>query len=276
LDILGQKNDLLKYGYITSGDIKLEKKVFKQIKIAHSNVQKVRKLFEDNLPIAFGRSPIYGSQPQDYKDIIDKVREQQVGQMVFSDTVVFFIPLDMQSKANVSINIYTMFYVLSIVMFTCSIYGIPIRGGIDIGPCIKMSNTEIYGAGLAKAHILESQCADYQRVLVGDETREFIKKVNSIEPEDIEQIIAKNFAAKSLEFLLEDNDKFWALDYCGAHVRSLLKSTSDSSKVSEMFKNYVEKVNEQKNILSKKGNLKVAKKLGRLLSYLETRKEIWS
>lgn len=53
----------------------------------------------------------------------------------------------------------------------------PIRGGIDVGLGIDLTDDEVYGPVLERAHFLESKVADYPRIVLGDDLTAYLDEL---------------------------------------------------------------------------------------------------
>ena len=91
----------------------------------------------------------------------------------------------------------------------------PIRGGIDIGVSLEMHKVGIYGRASKEAYELESEIANYPRVVIGEKAKEFLE-VTLKECEtgsDNYTRTAKAFLERSIGLIVQDHDGAWILDY---------------------------------------------------------------
>jgi Family of unknown function (DUF5677) len=145
----------------------------------------------------------------------EPVRPNFVG---FSDSFVTSVPLRSDNAGLV--RIVTVFSALSaaaIVMLTSLASRHPLRGGIDVGLATEIGPGEIYGTGLERAYVLESEVAQYPRIIIGDE---FWKYLNTAiaEFEKGSTPVAKSITAivkRIMGLMALDNDGKRILDYLG-------------------------------------------------------------
>lgn len=104
-------------------------------------------------------------------------RGNPVKVFTFSDTVVAFSSLDnterqipLESCSNILMKAAAS-QLFSLVRKT------PVRGGIEIGLGIEISEQEVFGTGIYEAYRLERDVADWPRILVGKRLQKYIVDV---------------------------------------------------------------------------------------------------
>jgi len=111
--------------------------------------------------------------PAELRDLYDfELKTFTVG---FSDSFVLAVPLEEPEaphKALVAIG--TLIASAGSMMLDALSEGRALRGGIDLAPGLHLDNGELYGPALARPYVLESKCAEYPRIVVGDTLREFL------------------------------------------------------------------------------------------------------
>ncbi|MFZ3256273.1 MAG: DUF5677 domain-containing protein, partial [Candidatus Acidiferrales bacterium] len=145
----------------------------------------------------------------------EPVRPNFVG---FSDSFVTSVPL--RSDDAGLVRVVTVFSALSaaaIVMLTSLASRHPLRGGIDVALATEIGPGEIYGTALARAYVLESEVAQYPRIVVGEE---FWKYLNAAiaEFEKGSTPVAKSITAivkRIMGLMAVDGDGKRILDYLG-------------------------------------------------------------
>ena len=81
-----------------------------------------------------------------------------------------------------------------------------LRGGVEVGLAIPMGESEIYGPALESAYRLESEKADYPRIIVGDQLQRYLRTVANQEGGSEFSEQAKQAAAYCQRLLHPDED----------------------------------------------------------------------
>jgi hypothetical protein len=98
--------------------------------------------------------------------------------------------------------------------------GKPLRGGVDVGTGIETAD-QLFGASVVKAYELESEVAQYPRIVVGSTLREYLDAL-SLQPADNPDPLARYEivqAKRALRLLTLDEDGQWILDSLGDGFR---------------------------------------------------------
>jgi len=93
--------------------------------------------------------------------------------------------------------------------------GCPLRGGIDVGPGLDISENEAYGPVLERAHYLESKQADYPRVLVGEGLIAYLDAIVNATPTTPLSRLTQSLAVHCKDLITIDADGLPMLDFLG-------------------------------------------------------------
>ena len=93
--------------------------------------------------------------------------------------------------------------------------GRPIRGAIEIAWGIELRPGELYGPAVVRAYELESEIAQYPRIVIGPEAVKFLKAHASNPEQDVFSQTDKELATLCLNMLVQDADGHWLLHYLG-------------------------------------------------------------
>ena len=96
----------------------------------------------------------------------------------------------------------------------------PIRGAIDIAWGVEIHQGELYGPAIARAYELESEIAQYPRIVVGPEMVHFLQAQAAYSGEDIFLQTNQGLAAVCLKMLIQDVDGHWILNYLGKEFQN--------------------------------------------------------
>jgi len=89
-----------------------------------------------------------------------------------------------------------------------------------------MSETEVYGSALERAHYLESTVADYPRIVVGRELLDYIIAIEKVEIKSNFDKMAKHFAEQTRKLIMMDTDGRLFLDFLSDEVQTLASDVS--------------------------------------------------
>jgi len=153
-------------------------------------------------------------------------------------------------------------------------YKRPLRGGIEVhcGVDLTKEGDEVYGPVLERAHFLESQVADYPRIVVGDGLPQYLDVVEREAPATQLGNIARNLASMCKRYLTTDGDGFQMLDFIGEQAAKL--GTRELRRT--IFKPAAEYIAEQYQYGIDTDDYKHRSRYARLRSYFESRTRTWT
>lgn len=172
IDILGQKKHLQRWAMLPS-DGKPSDEFVEALKRTVGTVLSFREMFEGFFS-RFGRPPQQAAMldrlPLTQQEQFMRIRESRpLPTQQFSDTFVFYAPL---TNSHGDVSGATFFQMLTAAA-SAVLYGLatkaPIRGAITVGAGMEISAGNFYGPALAEAHSLESEVAEYPRVVLSEE-----------------------------------------------------------------------------------------------------------
>lgn len=150
---------------------------------------------------------------------------------MFSDFVVLFLSLrDDMNKVPMS-GVYSALTSAASSFLTMLAQGQAIRGGIDVGIAVELSEHEIYGSALSRAYELESNTAHYPRIVLGEELVKYIQYQRALPEVDIFATMNKRVAALCANLIAIDDDGVPILDYLGDGFRQDVARAVDSTLV---------------------------------------------
>jgi len=102
------------------------------------------------------------------QNILLQLKSNPLKSHMFSDSVVLFLSLRNDvNKLPVS-GVYSALGAVASTFLVMLAAGHAIRGGIDVGVGMELSDDEVYGAALSRAYQLENRIAQYPRIVLGD------------------------------------------------------------------------------------------------------------
>jgi hypothetical protein len=192
----------------------------------------------------------------------------------FSDSLIMDISFlgDVEQFGPV-IGIYGCFVACCMLHLVALSYKRPIRGGIDVGLGMDITDEEVYGPVLERGHFLESQVADYPRIVLGEELIDYLDEVEKQRVALTNLgFMAPRFASLSKELITIDTDGFPMLDFLGEKMRTL----TPVAERQKLFQPAVEYIRDQKQVARSGHDYQHLSRYNRLGAYFEKRAPLWS
>ncbi len=189
----------------------------------------------------------------------------------FSDSIIVYSCLKTDKVKLTAGGIFGILCAAAATFLVCLAEGHPIRGGIDVGPGIEIRGKEIYGPALSRAYTLESQIANYPRIVVGDDLVRYLQMVRDQTETDEFTEASKDMARRCIEWIVCDEDGYWFIDYLGAYSREMFGGNIDPRVLQMTYK----KVDELSILYQKMKNGKLAFRYSLLRNYMGERRAFW-
>lgn len=122
-----------------------------------------------------------------------------------------------------------------------------------------------YGAAVERAYELESEIAQYPRIVIGAEAVKLIQAHHLNTEEDIYSQCDKALASLCLDMLIQDIDGHWLIHYLGDKFQMISHTLH-----TELYSAAKSFVHEQLIEHNSKKNTKLALRYSRLLQYFDT------
>lgn len=210
-----------------------------------------------------------------------RIMESPLNIQQFSDTFVFYSPLA-TLHGDISPNpLYLMILASASAMMISLAAGHPIRGAIHIGRGVELAENNFYGPALAEAYHIENHVAQYPRIVVSKNVLGFFQKGVFSKDAAINQFM-KMCATKCQQFLSQDSDGEYIVDFMGRAMRSIPESSHpDTLDAMQKAYSYVSKErthfqsqnNDHKKVSRKKSSL--AERYDALYQYMTRNISQW-
>jgi len=186
----------------------------------------------------------------------------------WSDGVVIFSVVRPDTGPENVIRLLHLIYMAGINCLIGLSRGYAIRGGIEIGWAGELRPGELCGSAIARAYELESEVAQYPRIVVGPVVVQRLTEMQQNQSRDPEWATGRAAAQLALELLALDVDGFRVVDYLGPRFRQCAAKPMHQSLIedAEQF------VRSQLDQHRRERNTKLAFRYKLLLSYFETSK----
>jgi hypothetical protein len=231
IDVLGQKEAFQGLDVLPKDDDdELSKKFIQAHRQTVEFVESFRNGFESffNAYADSGTSKL--TVPEGKKEQFDAMRKVILKHQRFSDSIQAFVPLDSgQYHSNVVNGVFGVLTACGAMLLLALVQKKAVRVGVEIGPGTELSNGEVYGPALFKAYELESNIAQYPRVVIGKELINYLRNLENRIPqlpnqtkEDIE--LCGRLADSCLKMIVKDVDGYPILDYLGEEFRKNIRA----------------------------------------------------
>jgi len=197
-------------------------------------------------------------------------REHNLKYLNFSDTVVLYFSLDRESNKAPMRSIYTALSSAAACFLINLSSKIPLRGAINIGIGTELNKSGIYGPILQNLHYLESEIAEYPRIIIGDELIKMIEVFERAEiiPNDMFQLMDKATIPSIKQLIATDEDGKRILNYLDKSISESLLGRN--REVYEKLSSFIE---EQVNLNA--DNEKLLKRYENVQKYVQKNKSNW-
>lgn len=142
----------------------------------------------------------------------------------------------------------------------------PIRAGIDIAWGVELHPGELYGPAVANAYILESETAEFPRVVVGNQVESYLNSVINDPDSDIFSKAARCMATTCRSMLSRDNQGQLFLDY----LSTAFERVVTSSHIDELWPHARAFIRSQLDMHATTGNDKLHSRYQRLARYFDS------
>jgi hypothetical protein len=264
LDALSQKDSLRQMVQLPSTDE--EKKEF--TKLAQQTCGVVIKLQEvfDTVVTQEQKmgppEPPYDNLPPEIVSKMISESDVNVSKQHFSDTLMYYARKNDRSELNFLSHISHILSSSAISFLYALSKGIVLRGAIEVGIGCEIQKGFIYGPVLYQAHYLESEIAQYPRVVIGKQLYNHLLFTSNSEMQEPLQSATQICAKICLKYITIDSDGVPILDYAGSGASYFAKGLRGLDiKAIEFIKSEWER-------FVKNGNAKLAQRYCWLYSYL--------
>lgn len=274
IDLLSQKEAMKKL--VEMPETPEEKKAFiESLRATFGQVRHLRGQFRTYYEGMRNAQLLPNRLPEHVRARITELREERIGLHGISDAMALYVPIyddtagDRTKIVGDVWDVYSMLYSCATIMLSALTGKQVIRGGIDIGIGGEVEPGEIYGPALSRAYLLESEQADYPRVLVGEEFVEYLILTSMIEGTDVEARLARDFAAKCLGMITVDDDGKRTLHYLSNGQCELMTAVFGREVVRVELAKAHEFISRELERFRRQGNSKLAARYRRLKGYFD-------
>lgn len=173
------------------------------------------------------KTPPPNVPPERYEQF-QKFSNPRLFQMGFSDSFVVAMqlpedikePVDLAQAAN---GIFQMLSGLAGLSLVALSSGIPLRGGVDLSLGMDVFPDEVYGPALLNAYRLESQVANYPRIVLSRSLLGFLIFASNLQSDEPWFQLAESMARACRPLVREDYDGYYVLHPLSPMIREAIK-----------------------------------------------------
>ena len=269
VDLLGQRVALKGAGLVPDIKNDTDARDFKQLLYnSVGAIARLQKQADEMLKEAQKTNPDSeqrASLTDEQKEIWDESHKTKIESQRWSDGLVSFVNL---GDKGVKCHLNGVFHLLAGAGAMCFL-GLatqqPIRGAVEIAWGMELHTNELYGAAIARSYELESNIAQYPRIVVGPEAVKYLILHQQNTSTDTYDEINREIAKLCLSLLAIDQDGYWIVHYLG---EAFQKAVSDAEHRS-LYAPALKYVKEQLVAHRRSGDSKLAFRYVSLLSYFE-------
>jgi hypothetical protein len=267
IDLLAQANELEQVGEMPTMDADIEA-ARDGINRSAGKVLRIRRAFQNVL------GELMTAYPETRDLIAPEKRESfmrlqpQVNRVGFSDTFVISVPLrengEAEGAARGASAVFNVVAGVAVLSLFALSEGIPLRGGLQIGPAVELFPGEVYGKPLLDAYRLESQVAVYPRTVVGSGVFRYLGYLEELTADSAFNAYASNKARQCRELFCDAPDDGQPMLHIASRAVVAAAPEFESYRV-EAFK----WVASQAERFRAEGNNKLADRYDRLARYFQ-------
>ncbi|UCD74622.1 MAG: hypothetical protein JSV91_12640 [Phycisphaerales bacterium] len=140
-----------------------------------------------------------------------------------SDSLVISVPILMDAEIRTLAAVFNLFKVCAATSLFMLAAGHPLRGAVSVGWGMQVTDDEVVGAGIVKAHAAEQDHALYPRIIVKPEILRFLSEFAARIARDREKAdLAKEISRRIKDLVCDDLDGMSIVDFlCPAALEGL-------------------------------------------------------
>lgn len=238
VDILGQKAKLDHLAEVTSYEPNLET-LIPVLKETFGVVSGTCKLLVTCYNSFDGAEHIPDDATEEQRKYVQSVVKSDLKLTTISDSIITHAPLDGEPKSKGINNLYATLFAFSATMLFSLAAKHPVRGAIDIGYGAEMYDDVIYGSCLNSVNYLESKCAQYPRIVVGNNVEKYLQSFVPLPEDSIVNKYKKYMAEQCNKLIRHDIDGITYLHYLGDDFIDLQGGKNELNEVIRMAWQYV-------------------------------------
>ena len=268
IDLLGQRNAAKGQGLLPSITSEAEDEAFQ--KILRDNIGGILQLQRDveemeMILLPDPNSPLRESLSDEERIKWDELQRKAVNTQFWSDGFVKYACLGHPEIKCVVNGVFEIFCTAGYFCLLGLVRHRPVRGGVDIAWGAEIRPGELYGPAVIRAYELESEVAQYPRIVIGHEVVRFLEAHRNNSGDDAAIRANQEYARHCLDMLAQDDDGYWILHYLGDTFQQTVTHTHHNTLHQKARTFVVQQIEEHKRLRSSK----LAFRYAQLLAYFD-------
>jgi hypothetical protein len=267
VDLLGQRAALRGQSLLPSANTDAERKeLFATLKASVGSISALQQHAETMLNASGPNenSKVRAQLSPEMHEQWDELQKSKVTTQRWSDGLMLFSNLgDTEVKCQLN-NVYRLFTLLGTLCFIGLASKRPLRGAIEVSWGVELHPGELYGAAVARAYELESEVADYPRIVIGPHMLRYLDVQCENPGTEHYAVINRELAVLCRKMLIQDADGHWLLHYLG----TTFINTVTHKKHAELYAKAKEFALSQLKEHQSKQNTKLAFRYMHLIQYI--------
>lgn len=222
IDLLGQRNAAKDQGLVPRIGSEAEDRAFQKsildniggILQLQQDVEEINKALSPN-----PESPLRETLNDEEKATWDEIQFESVKTQYWSDGFVKFVCLGNQERKYPAKGVFELFCTAGYFCLLGLVRHRPVRGAIGIAWGSEIRPGELYGPAIVRAYELESEVAQYPRIVIGQEVVKFLEAHKSNPEDGVVSRVNQSYALSCLNLLAPDDDGYGIIDYLGENFR---------------------------------------------------------
>jgi hypothetical protein len=225
VDLLGQREGFKGQGLIPDADNEKETALFHaKTKDTTGAIKSLWSLDEmiNNARILSQKNALNfkTTLPIEQQNEFNALVKYKISKQYWSDGIVYFTSLG-DPEVSVPMNaINSIVLMLGAICFNQLAMQRPIRGGVEISWATELKHGELYGCGLAKAYELESEKAQYPRIVLGDLIMKYLHTISQFPQNTKHNEFSSLLANQCLKMIKIDCDGYPIIHYLSEYFQN--------------------------------------------------------
>jgi len=209
------------------------------VKRSVGRIISTQRLFEEFYNSYASAKTFYSKLPSSIQMAVPDMAPAQLKWQYFSDGLVVYVPLGSGVVASPVSSLFGLLLASGMLCLVGLAAGSPIRAGIDAAWAVEYRPNELYGSALAHAYKLESEVAQWPRVVVGDGLVGYLQHYATDGDNSPSSQFRREMGSLCLKLLCVDGDGNHIVDYLGPIYSKVTKGTLDKPSI-DRARTYVE------------------------------------
>jgi hypothetical protein len=269
IDLLGQREAFKRSDFIPDAANPEQTEAFKEaVRASVGTIRSMRALharFKSGMTEAKGDDDPFVGLPEDKVKLARRWQVTHVREFNISDGMMLACPLKPKDDDVPLRGVYETFLTCAALMLAQLALGRPLRGGIDVGTGVEIDN-ELFGASLVKAYEIESERAQYPRIVLGNDFMNCLRSAHQQSPTGLRAEFERGMAQHMLRGTKVDEDGENILDYAGPELRAELGGAPYTTTILADARAFAQRAREE---FRRTSNEKLFGRYSQLVRYLD-------